>query len=563
MKFIPQSVVLAFCFLLIFSCTSSEEVKSERPNIIFIMSDDHAYQAISAYDNTLIETPNIDRIAKMGMLFTQASVTNSICAPSRATILTGKHSHLNGKIDNHFPFDTTNVTFPQLLQQAGYQTAMFGKLHFGNNPKGFDQFKILPGQGSYYNPDFITKNEGNIKVEGYVTDIVTDMTLDWLAKERKADQPFMLMYLHKSPHRPWLMAERHMAEFTQRTFPEPATLFDDYSGRTRAAGEAEMNILTHMGWSGDNKLNPEVLKQLGIADVGGYDTIRFINEFKRFTPAQAENFKKYYDPISEEFVKAYPTMSKEDQMRWKYQRYMQDYLGTIKAVDENVGRLLDYLEANDLMGNTIIVYTSDQGFYLGEHGWYDKRFVYDESFKTPLLVSWPDKIKAGTKSDALVQNLDFAQTFLEVAGVPAPADMQGESLIPLLTGNIEKWTRDAVYYHYYEYPAEHMVNRHYAIVTKEYKLIHYYFVEDQWELIDRVKDPQELKNVYDDPAYAEIRADLHKRLDDLRVKYKDSPELSQGFIDRLLEDAVEGKVWGMDEKRVEEIQARHQKITAN
>lgn len=560
MKNLKIALILTFGLGIFFSCNQEEKTNKDRPNIIFIMSDDHAYQAISAYDTTLIETPNIDRIAQMGMLFTQASVTNSICAPSRATILTGKHSHLNGKIDNHFPFDTTNVTFPQLLQQAGYQTAMFGKLHFGNNPKGFDQFKILPGQGSYYNPDFITKNEGNIQVEGYVTDIVTDMTLDWLEKERKADQPFMLMYLHKSPHRPWLMAERHMEEFTQRTFPEPATLFDDYSGRTRAAGEAEMNILTHMGWSGDNKLNPEVLKQLGIADVGGYDTSRFINQMKRFTSSQGENFKKYYDPISEEFVKSYPTMSKEDLMRWKYQRYMQDYLGTIKAVDENVGRLLDYLEANDLMENTIIVYTSDQGFYLGEHGWYDKRFVYDESFKTPLLVSWPDRIKAGTHSDALVQNLDFAQTFLDVARVPSPDDMQGESLVPLLTGNTEKWTRDAVYYHYYEYPAEHMVNRHYAIVTKEFKLIHYYFVEDQWELIDRVKDPQELKNVYDDPAYAETRADLHKRLDELRVKYKDSSELSQGFIDQLLEDAEAGKVWGIDKQRVEEIQARRKNV---
>ncbi|MBC6366885.1 sulfatase [Algoriphagus sp. AK58] len=547
--------------LLAFALTvwAQPNPKSDRPNIIFIMSDDHAYQAISAYDNKLIETPNIDRIAKMGMLFTQASVTNSICAPSRATILTGKHSHLNGKIDNHFPFDTTNVTFPQLLQKAGYQTAMFGKLHFGNNPKGFDQFKILPGQGSYYNPDFITKNEGNIRVEGYVTDIVTDMTLEWLQNERKADQPFMLMYLHKSPHRPWLMAERHMEEFTKRTFPEPSTLFDDYSGRTSPAGEAEMNILKHMGWSGDNKLHPAIMKQLGIADVGGYDTIRYKSEFARFTPSQAENFRKYYGRIDEEFIKKYPSMSDEDKMRWKYQRYMQDYLGTIKAVDENVGRLLDYLEANKLMENTIIVYTSDQGFYLGEHGWYDKRFVYDESFKTPLLMAWPGKTKAGTRSDALVQNLDFAQTFLDAAGVPAPADMQGESLIPLLTGNAEKWTRDAVYYHYYEYPAEHMVNRHYAIVTQEYKLIHYYFVEDQWELIDRIKDPQELKNVYNDPAYAAVKKDLHARLEALRVKYKDSSEISQSYIDRLLDDAVQGKVWGISKERAVELKNRAKK----
>jgi len=536
MKYIHSILTFLLGITLLAGCQKAEEEKSQRPNIIFIMSDDHAYQAISAYDNTLIETPNMDRIAAMGILFTNASVTNSICAPSRATILTGKHSHMNGKIDNFYPFDTTNVTFPQLLQAGGYQTAMFGKLHFGNNPKGFDQFKILPGQGNYYNPEFITKNEGNIKVDGYVTDIVTDMTLDWLENERKKEDPFLLMYLHKAPHRAWYMAERHLEEFTNKTFPEPATLFDDYSGRTSAAGEAEMNILEHMGWSGDNKLNPEVLKQLGIADVGGYDTTRFIAQMKRFTPSQAEKFKKYYDPISEEFVKAYPGMSEEDQMRWKYQRYMQDYLGTIKAVDENVGRLLDYLEANDLMENTIIVYTSDQGFYLGEHGWYDKRFIYDESFKTPLLVAWPGKTKAGIKSDAMVQNLDFAQTFLDIAGVDAPADMQGESMKPLLTGNESQWTRDEVYYHYYEYPAEHMVNRHYAIVTKDYKLIHYYYAIDEWELIDRKKDPMELKNVYDDPAYAEIRTDLHERLEKLRVKYKDNSELSQQYIDRFLED---------------------------
>ncbi|SDC51358.1 Arylsulfatase A [Algoriphagus faecimaris] len=560
MKKLVNTSLFALSMGLLFSCSSQVEKTEERPNIIFIMSDDHAYQAISAYDNSLIETPNIDRIAKMGMLFTQASVTNSICAPSRATILTGKHSHLNGKVDNHFPFDTTNVTFPQLFQEAGYQTAMFGKLHFGNNPKGFDQFKILPGQGSYYNPDFITKNEGNVQVEGYVTDIITDMTLDWLENERKEEDPFLLFYLHKAPHRAWLMAERHMEEFTNRTFREPATLFDDYSGRTFAAEEAEMNILEHMGWSGDNKLSPEVTKALGLQDVGGYDTIRYKNFLDRFTPEQAENFRKYYDPINEKFKAEFAQMSEEDQMRWKYQRYMQDYLGTIRSVDENVGRVLDYLEENNMMENTIIVYTSDQGFYLGEHGWYDKRFVYDESFKTPLLVAWPGKVAAGTQSDELVQNLDFAQTFLDAAGIPSPSDMQGESLVPLLTGNTEKWSRDAVYYHYYEYPAEHMVNRHYAIITKEYKLIHYYFVEDSWELIDRINDPMELKNVYDDPAYSEIRADLHLRLEELRTKYQDNSSISQKYIDRLLEDARDGNVWGVDEKKVSQIEKRRAAI---
>ncbi len=550
--------ILCFVLLTQIGSVYSQEAKtSSRPNIIFIMSDDHAYQAISAYDKRLISTPNIDRIASMGMLFTNASVTNSICAPSRATILTGKHSHLNGKVDNHFQFDTTNVTFPQLFQKAGYQTAMFGKLHFGNKPKGFDQFKILPGQGVYYNPDFITKHDGNIKVEGYVTDIVTDMTLDWLKNERKQDQPFMLMYLHKSPHRPWMMAERHLEEFTNKKFPEPKTLFDDYSGRTSPAGEAEMNILKHMSWAGDNKVFPEVMNELGIAEIG-VDKVRFTRDFERLTPSQRDNYTKAYTKVNEEFKKVYPKMTEADKMRWKYQRYLQDYLGTIKAVDENVGRLLDYLEQNSLMDNTMIVYTSDQGFYLGEHGWFDKRFVYDESFKTPLLIAWPGKIAAGSRSDELVQNLDFAQTFLDAAGIPIPGDMQGESLVPLLTGK-GKWTRDAVYYHYYEYPAEHMVNRHYAIITKEYKLIHYYFAADEWELIDRKKDPMELKNVYNDPAYRSIRIDLHAKLASLRKKYKDNDTVSQRYIDDFMRDAAAGKVYGVSGEMAKMILERKRK----
>lgn len=528
---------IGILFLLVtYACGEKAiDKETQRPNIIFIMSDDHAYQAISAYDNTLIETPNIDRIAKMGMLFTNASVTNSICAPSRATILTGKHSHINGKVDNHFPFDTTNVTFPQILQDAGYQTAMFGKLHFGNSPKGFDQFKILPGQGKYYNPDFITKNEGNIQVEGYVTDIITDMTLDWLANERKADEPFMLMYLHKAPHREWLPAGRHVEEFTNRAFKEPATLFDDYSGRGRAAKEAEMNLLEDMHWAGDSKIRPEVMDELGIEPTSSWDKAAFEGEVGRMNPEQRAVWDNAYEKVIEDFKKAYPTMTEEDKMKWRYQRYMQDYLGTIKAVDENVGRVLDYLEANGLMENTIIVYTSDQGFYLGEHGWFDKRFVYNESFKTPLIMAWPGITEKGVKSDAMVQNLDFAQTFLEAAGIEAPSDMQGESLVPLLKGETDKWTRDAVYYHYYEYPSVHMVKRHYAIITKDYKLVHYYFDIDEWELIDRKNDPLELNNVYDDPAYAEIQADLHKQLEGLREKYGDNSQISQRYIDVYLD----------------------------
>jgi arylsulfatase A-like enzyme len=542
MKILP-----IFALLLLSSVAWSQTTTSSdpsRPNIVFIMSDDHAYQAISAYSNRLIETPNIDRIAKMGMLFTNATVTNSICAPSRATILTGKHSHLNGKIDNDFPFDTTNVTFPQLFQQAGYQTAMFGKLHFGNAPKGFDQYKILPGQGSYYNPDFITKNEGTIRVEGYVTDIITDMTLDWLKEERNPSDPFLLFYLHKAPHREWLPAERHLEEFTQRTFPEPATLFDDYSGRGRAAKEAEMNLLKHMNWSGDSKIYPSMMRELGIPGTSNWDTLAFSREVGRLTPAQLANWTRSYDKVNAALKESYPSMDDKEKMQWRYQRYMQDYLGTIRAVDENVGRVLDYLEANKLMDNTLIVYTSDQGFYLGEHGWYDKRFVYDESFKTPLLVAWPGKIAPKSTSSTMVQNLDYAQTFLEAAGIPAPADMQGESLLPLLTGNSESWTRDAVYYHYYEYPAVHMVKRHYAIVTEQYKLVHYYYDVDEWELIDRIKDPQELRNVYGDPSYAPVVAELHRKLEALRKQYGDSAEISQGYLDAYLDRLEKNPAFG-------------------
>lgn len=539
------SILLGFVGVtFIFSCHS--EKKNERPNIVFIMSDDHAYQAISAYDNSLIETPNIDRIAKKGMLFTNASVTNSICAPSRATILTGKHSHINGKVDNVNPFDTTNITFPQLLQEAGYQTAMFGKLHFGNNPKGFDQFKILPGQGSYYNPEFITKNEGEIKVNGYVTDIITDMTLDWLSKEREAEKPFMLMYLHKAPHRSWEMAERHMEEYTNKSFPEPKTLFDTHEGMP-AAKVAEMNISGNLGWARDLKIYPETMDELQLDEIG-FDKIGFEYSYKRLDSSQKENFDSFYKKRSEDLKKRYPSMTAEDLTKWRYQCYMQDYLGTIKSVDENVGRVLDYLEENDLMDNTIIVYTSDQGFYLGEHGWFDKRFVYDESFKTPLLVSWPNRIKEGSVSDELVQNLDFAQTFLEVAEADQPSDMQGKSMLPVLTGDSKNWNRDAVYYHYYEHPSEHNVNRHYAAVTKEYKLIHYYFDLDYWELIDRKKDPLEQHNYYDDPAYAEVKKEMHSKLDALREQYGDSEALSQKYIDDFMPLAVEGKVWGVTDE---------------
>ncbi|MEW2921186.1 sulfatase [Muricauda sp. ANG21] len=507
------------------------ETSKARPNILFIMSDDHAYQAISAYDTTLIQTPNIDRLAKEGMLFTNASVTNSICAPSRATILTGKHTHINGKIDNLSPFDTTQVTFPQLLQKAGYQTAMFGKLHFGNSPKGFDEFMIVPGQGRYMNPDFITPKGDTIQKMGYASDIITDMTLEWLDQKRDPEKPFLMMYLHKAPHRPWWPKADKFKAYLEKEIPEPSSLFDDYSNRGTAARTAEMNIFKHMMLSYDCKVYPELADELGM-NTDPRNTPLFSNgEVARLTEEQQAEYLPILDAIAEDFKTKWPNMDDTEKTRWKYQRYMQDYLATIASVDDNVGRVLDYLDETNLAENTLVVYTSDQGFYLGEHGWFDKRFMYQESFRTPLLIRWPNIIQPGITSEEMVQNLDFAQTFLEAAGAAVPNDMQGENLMPIFTGNLEQWNRENVYYHYYEYPAEHAVKRHYGMANKQYKLIHFYHDVDEWELYDLAKDPHEMQNVYDDPAYAEIREKLKEELKALRVKYRDSEELDQKFID--------------------------------
>lgn len=531
LKTLCRIIPFVWISLILFSGCNEEEKDLGPPNILFIMSDDHAYQAISAYSDKLIKTPNIDRIADGGMLFTNACVTNSICAPSRAVILSGKHSHINGKIDNIFPFDTAQITFPQLLQDAGYQTAMFGKLHFGNNPKGFDQFKILPGQGWYYNPEFITKYEGRDTVVGYTTDIITDMSLDWLKEERKEDQPFLLMYLHKAPHREWLPPKRHYTNYLKKEFPEPETLFDNYEGRGSAALEAEMNLLTHMNWAGDSKIPPEVMDELGIAENSIWDKKAYARTVDRLTPAQRKDWDEAYNPMIKKFKKEYPNMSDKDLMKWRYQRYMQDYLGSIAAVDDGVGEVLDYLEESGLDENTIVVYTSDQGFYLGEHGWFDKRFIYNESFKTPLMVKWPAVIKPQSVNTQMVQNLDFANTFLDAARLEAPSDMQGESLLPLFKGENANF-RDAVYYHYYEYPSVHMVKRHYGIVTEDYKLVHFYYDVDEWELYDRKKDKLEMTNVYNDDAYQNVVTELKDQLAQMRIKYKDSPELDQEYIEK-------------------------------
>ena len=519
-------------FLIFISCVKKEETEKkaiERPNILFIMSDDHAYQAISAYSDKLIKTPNIDRLSDEGILFTNACVANSICAPSRATILTGKHTHINGKIDNRMPFDTTQVTFPQLFQNAGYTTAMYGKLHFGNKPKGVDDFMILPGQGHYINPEFITP-EGDTTIIGYVTDIITDLTINWLDKKRDKEKPFMMMYLHKAPHRAWWPNPEKFKEFSQQTYPEPATLFDNYNNRGSAAKTAELNISDQL-LSYDNKVYPQVIVDIGLKNDDPRNKKYFETaDFSRLKANQKAMYKPILDSIAQDFKKRWPSMGDKEKMSWQYQRYIQDYLACISSIDDNVGRVLDYLDDSGLAENTIVIYTSDQGFYLGEHGWFDKRFIYNESFKIPLLIRWPNQIAAGITNDEMVQNLDFAQTFLEAAQIEIPEDMQGESLISLLKGDTSQWDRESVYYHYYEYPGPHMVKRHYGIVTKKFKLVHFYHDIDEWELYDRKNDPQEMKNVYHNPAYANAVTELHKKLDELRLKYKDSPEFDRKVI---------------------------------
>lgn len=505
--------------------------KSSRPNIVYIMSDDHGYQAVSAYGFGLNKTPNIDRIAKEGALFTRATVTNSLCAPSRAVLLTGKHSFINGKVDNVSRFDWSQDNFPKLLQKAGYQTAMVGKIHMDGLPQGFDYSAVVPGQGDYYNPDFIVNGERKT-IQGYATDITTDLALSWL-DTRDTSKPFCLLFHQKAPHREWLPAERHYKEYTKMTFKEPRSLFDNFEGRGTAAKSAEMNILKHMNWAGDSKIRPELMVELGIPPTMKWDTAAFRNNFGRMSAEQRKAWDAVYDPINEDFRARYKSMSQEELMHWRYQRYMQDYLGTIAAVDDGVGRMLDYLEKNGLTENTIVIYTSDQGFYMGEHGWFDKRFMYEESLRTPLLIRYPKEIKPGITINSLVQNLDFAPTFLDYAGVKAPSDMQGESFRELVAEKTHKW-RDAIYYTYYEYPAIHMVKRHYGIRTDRYKLMHFYYDVDEWELYDLEKDPNEMRNVYNDPSYAKVKKQMHKKLDKIRKKYNDNDENDKKFIDNYL-----------------------------
>jgi arylsulfatase A-like enzyme len=491
--------------LLLFLLLATVSFAAQRPNILLIFTDDHAYQAIGAYGSRINETPNIDRLAREGMRFDRCYVTNSICGPCRATVLTGKYSHKNGYYNNEgqAPFDGSQVTFPKLLQSAGYETALIGKWHLESDPTGFDHWEILDGQGAYHNPKLIAK-DATRKRPGYVTEILTELALDWLSDERDAAKPFLLMLQHKAPHRPWEPGPKQLRLYEDQKIPEPASLFEDYSQRGKAVREQDMTIEETMT-DGDLKL----AKPLGL------------------NAEQLADWNAAYGPHNAEFRNA--RLQGEALVRWKYQRYIKDYLRCVAAVDDSVGQVLDYLDESGLAEDTIVVYCSDQGFYLGEHGWFDKRWMYEESLRTPLLVRWPGVAKAGSYCDAISSPLDLAETFLDAAGAEVPADMQGRSLRPLLEGETPADWRTSFYYHYYEYPGSHSVRKHYGVTDGRFKLIHFYEPEvNEWELYDLHNDRAEVVNLYSRETYVGVQTKLHAQLarlrEELEVPEVDPPE---------------------------------------
>lgn len=509
---LPHLLPILFTLAIAASPTFSSETPVDRPNILFIFTDDHATQAISAYGSKINQTPHIDRLANEGAIFLNSFCGNSICGPSRASILTGLHAHAHGFKSNTSRFNASQQTFPKLLQKAGYNTAMIGKYHLGNNPQGFDFWQILPSQGEYYNPELLTP-QGRIKTEGHCTNIVTDIGLEWLENKRDQDKPFMLMLQHKAPHRTWMPAPEELGLYRDQDIPEPDTLFDDYKGRGPAAAEQMMEIDRHMFYAYD--LYCPLNKDEALYK-------HYEKKIGRLTKKQRAQWDKWYEPENEAFRKAKPNLSDQEIVQWKYQRYVKNYLRCVAGVDRNIGRVLKYLDDNPkLKANTIVIYSSDQGFYLGEHGWYDKRWMYEESLAMPLVVRWPGVIKPGTKVQALVQNIDYAPTFLDIAGTKAKTPMQGRSMLDLLDDDAKPW-RDSIYYHYYEYQrAVHMVPPHEGIRTKQFSLMHFYHEKHSyWELYDLDKDPQQLMSVYDDPVYAETIKKLKMDLKHLKKQYR-------------------------------------------
>ncbi|WP_316789898.1 sulfatase [Pedobacter frigoris] len=489
--------------LLILSVLMSHIVYAQKkPNIIIIVSDDHAFQAISAYGNKLVKTPNIDRIAKEGAIFNKAYVTNSICGPSRAVILTGKYSHKNGFKDNETSkFDHSQDNFAKHLQAGGYQTAWVGKIHLSGKPQGFDFYSLLPEQGQYYNPDFIGMDGKVTRKEGYVTNLIEDASEQWL-DSRDPSKPFCLVIGHKATHRTWLPDTSDMGKYDDVNFPLPTNFYDDYKNRA-AASIQDMTIDKTMLMGYDLKMLSNVKNGDGTVN--------------RMNAAQKAKFDSYYKPIEADLNEK--KLSGKALVEWKYQRYMRDYMSTAASLDRNIGRTLAYLDRHDLAGNTIVIYLSDQGFYMGEHGWFDKRFMYEESFRTPMVMRYPGVIKPGTKSNDMVMNLDLAPTILEAAGLTVPADFQGESILPLFKDKNAK-KRDAMFYHYYE-NGEHSVSPHFGVSTKKYKLIRFYKRVEGWELYDLHKDPSEMNNIFGKKGYEKITDELKAKLNSLIAQYQD------------------------------------------
>lgn len=499
------------------SCSQKKAPEKKPLNIVYIMTDDHSYQTMSCYDQRFTRTPHLDRLAAEGVKFTNSFVCNSLSGPSRAVLLTGKHSHKNGYTDNTLGamFDGGQQTVQQLLQQGGYQTAMIGKWHLGSTPTHFDYWTILPGQGDYYNPDFITP-QGTERREGYVTNVITDLSIDWLRNKRDTTKPFCMFVHHKAIHRNWMGDTADLALYEDSTFEMPENFWDDYQGRI-AAGKQEMSVDKDMTLIYDLKMLDDKVndhyRSLYIRNDGTDGT------YGRMNAAQRAAWDRHYQPIIEEFKKA--GLKGKALAEWKYQRYMRDYLKTVKSLDDNVGRLLDELGKEGLLENTIVIYASDQGFYMGEHGWFDKRFMYEESMRTPLIMRLPKGFDYRGDIPQLVQNIDYAPTFLELAGLTVPEDIQGVSLVPLLKGEKPADWRKSLYYHYYEYPAEHMVRRHYGVRTERYKLMHFYEDIDAWELYDLQEDSMEMHNLYGKPGTEELTKELKAELERLQVQYDD------------------------------------------
>lgn len=550
--------LLSFAALSCIAATAQAQQKAaaatQRPNIVYIMCDDHAFQCISAYGSPiskLAPTPNIDRIAQRGMRFDRAFVENSLSTPSRACLMTGLYSNQNGQRQLGEGIDTTRTFFTEQLQQAGYQTAVVGKWHMGCDPKGFDYYHIYNDQGQYYNPQYRgTDTDGKYIVEeGYSTDLTTDHALSSI-EHRDTNKPFCLLLHHKAPHRNWLANTKYFGMYDNVTFPMPETFYDDYETRGSAVRTQKMSVTKDMRWEQDFKV-PEMLDT---ANADSWDSyLSLMNEVNRMNPEQRIAWGKYYFPRNRRFLEARLTGKELDE--WKYQNYIRDYMSVIKSVDESVGRVLDYLDSHGLTDNTIIVYTSDQGFYMGEHGWFDKRFMYEESLRTPLLIAYPGHIQPGTVCNKLVQNIDYAPTFLDLAGVSKPKELPGRSLTPLFkAGDKVKGWRNSIYYHYYDYPTYHMVRKHDGVRTDRYKLIHFYgeggldaVKENKYqrqpgtrehgcmtyltslgyfepkdsavnynELYDLQADPHELNNLYGKPGYEKITKQLQKQLNDYR-----------------------------------------------